>query len=722
MANRTIVIKSEYPTDTDGPFRSAESEDTLVDGDGNTLGFPSGVLLKNGTGTAEYATITLALAASVSGDVVDVPPGTWAESFSISTGVTVRSAGGRRATHITGAAATGARITMESNTALNGFKITAPTDAAGAIHFIGTTTNSHVADVGFIGNGGSGIGIHMTGTAQLRLDNLGYPSGDLAAFILQTDGVIIARDITLVTTGTCTDGFKIEGGYFGFEASFCIVAGTMVDGIHVSGSGIVLGSGVQFDNCTNGIHIEGDDVEFDARDIGMGETNTVDMLIDDQNSKVRIVAGHFHRSKLSIPGDVTDLLMEHIDDVEGDQALVIDGELAVGDPQRGAESVFGEGDSYVRNMVIITTDFNAGAADDGGNLTNVSVAAASASASTFTFQGVDDGYSILIGSNNLDITADALKHWGIKVTQTTAAVEVTPKSFAFELWNGSAWAEFNVMATDSGDFSRYGNEIFVRADNFEHIRYGITNDTTWAKKTIDGDNLYWARIRITTTLTTAPVFEQFKLSSSRFEANADGTNTYHGKARFRITLGGVGNIFSEGAGTKDINIAVGAGGVPTGWTTKIKKSELESDGDFLTMQMSIPRGIDTSHPVNIDAIVIGTPGGADPPELIMSVKPQQVEGVLVADPAFGLAPVARTLANTETITNTAAQTKTHDTTAVDTTKVRRISFDGWDVSDYYEGDMLFIYLEMNDDGDDNVEVSVFQLEVSGVLWTHGNRL
>ncbi len=722
MGNRTVVVKSNYSEDTDGPFHAANSDDTLVDGDGNTLGFPSGVLLKNNSGTTEYATITLALAASSSGDVIDVPPGNWAESFTISTGVTVRSSGGRRGTHITGAVATGVRVTMESNTALIGFKITAPTDAAGAIQFTGATTGSHVTDIGIVGNGGSGIGIHMTGSARLRIDNLGYPSGNLASLIKQTAGTIIARNMTMVTTGTVTDCFKIEGGYFGFESTFCIPEGGATDGLHVSGSAEVLGTGIQFDNCGCGIHIEGDSATVDLRDTGMGHLNTKDLCIDDQDAKVRISGSHFHRHKISIPAAASDVLLTYIDDREGDKALVVDGELAIGDPQRGSEAIFGEGDSYIRNMVVITTDSTAGAAADGGNLTDVSVSAQSASASTFSFQGTAANHSILIGSNNLDAAGDALKHWGIKVLQTTAAVEVTPKSFAFELWDGAAWVELNTMATDSSDFSRYGNYLFVRANNSEHIRYGITKDTTWAKKTIEGDNLYWSRIRIIANLTTAPVFQQFKLSSSRFEANEDGTNSYHGRARFRITVGGVGNVFGEGAGTKDVNVTVGAGGVPTGWSMKIKKGELESNGDYLTMQISLPRGIDTSQPVNIDAIVIGTPGGADPPNLIMSVKPQEVEGVLVADPAFGLSPVARTLANTDTVTNAVAQTQTNNTTVIDSTKIRRISFNGWDVSDYYEGDMLFIYFEMDDDGANNVETSVFQLEISGVLWTHGNRL
>jgi len=702
-----------------------EPGDVLLDANDNVIGgtAESKVTLQAQGGVlATYDTIGAAIAVAPAGSVITVPPGSWAESFTIPAGVTVMSTGGRRATYITGAAATGTRVTMPSNSALIGFKVGAPTDAVGAIKFTGTTTQAHVSDVAIIGNGGSGIGIEMAGTARLRLDNLGYPSGNLAAFILQTAGVIIARDITIVTTGSCTDVFKIEGGYFGFEATFVIATGTVTDGIHVSGSAIVLGSGIQFDNCANAIHIAGNSAEFDVRDLGVGETNVIDMIVDDPDAKIRMAAGHMHRDKVFIPGDASDVLMEYIDDFEGDESLVIDGELAVGDLQRGKESVFGEGDSYVRNMVVITTDDTAGAAADGGNLTDVSTEAASASGSTFSFQGVDANHAIMWGSNNLDALADALKHWGIKVKQTVAAAEIAAKSFAFELWNGAAWVELDVMATQSSNFYRYANEVFVRANSSEHIRFGITGETTWVKKTISSKNLYWARVRITDNLTTAPVFEQFKLSSSRFEANADGTNTFHGRSRFRKTIAATGNVFGESGSVGSVTVGVGSGGVPTGWNHNIKNSELNGNADAIMMQMSLPRGIDTGQPIKVEAVVIGTPGGADPPTTILSVLPVEVEGVLVADPAFGTSPTARTLANTETVTAKVAQTSTDTTTVMSSTKIGRIDYGNFDVSDYYEGDALMLRMELDDDGSDNVDVAVLQLEVSGVLWTHGDRL
>ena len=70
-----------------------------------------------------------------------------------------------------------------------------------------------------------------------------------------------------------------------------------------------------------------------------------------------------------------------------------------------------------------------------------------------TFQGIGEGYSMLIGSSL--IGEDVLKHWGLNIIQTTAAVEGTKRSFMFEIWNGSAWVEFNVMALDIFNYYKW---------------------------------------------------------------------------------------------------------------------------------------------------------------------------------------------------------------------------------------------------------------------------
>jgi len=482
--------------------------------------------------------------------------------------------------------------------------------------------------------------------------------------------------------------------------------------------------GVESENANTAIHVTHNSADFCALSMRVEGSVTNHLTVDPgvTTATVHFSAGELDRSKLSYDAACTDVILQFQDDREGDRGIVVQGELAVGRANNGKETVLGEGGSYVRNMVVITTDNTAGAADDGGNLTDVSEAAQSYSGSTFTFQGVTANHTILIGSNNLDAASVALKHWSLKVKQTTAAVEITPKSFVFEIWSGAAWVEIKTMATEDALYYRYGNSVFLRANSSELVHYGVAPTTTWATKAIDGKTLYWARIRIAITVTTAPVFEQFKLGTSYFKANPDGTNTFQGNARFRRTVAAAGNVFGEGGTVSDIGIPIGTGGVPTGWTHNVKNSELNGDADAIMTQLTLPKGIDTSRPLNIRILYLGTPGGAAAPTVRMSMLPVQVEGVLVADPAGGIAPTARTLANTETVTAKVAQTQTNNTKVISGTKIGFYSFQGFDVSNYYEGDMLFFWFEMQDDGANTVDIAVLSFEVSGVTWTHGNAL
>ena len=102
----------------------------------------------------------------------------------------------------------------------------------------------------------------------------------------------------------------------------------------------------------------------------------------------------------------------------------------------------------------------------------------------------------------------------------------------------------------------------------------MDESTTWVSKILNGSDLFWSRVRVTTSPTTAPVFEQTKLHTSRFEANSDGTVELFGTARYRDTLSVSGNAFGESGGVTNFTVNVGSGGIPTGWPQQNKNSLL----------------------------------------------------------------------------------------------------------------------------------------------------
>jgi len=402
------------------------------------------------------------------------------------------------------------------------------------------------------------------------------------------------------------------------------------------------------------------------------------------------------------------------DDKEGDEAWRVVGELSVGVPEQGAETVLGEGDSYTRGMVVLNYTGATGGGDGSFNA-DVSSAAASASGSTFGFPSGATGDAIVWGSS-LETSADTLKHWGLKMKQTTAMS--TDGEVIWEVWDGAAWAEMNVMSIESGLFYRYANDVFIRASSSEQIRYGIGLETTWASKSLNSNDLFWSRVRIVTQPTTDPVFEQSKLHTSRFEVNADGTAEFFGTARYQESLVTAGNAFGESGGVTHLTVAVGSGGVPTGWTQQNKNSDLNGNGDAIMMQYTLPSGIDTGQPIFV-TLTYYSSAASTGVDMIGSFLPLEVSGVMVADPAGAVAPSARTEANTETLTAKVAQTDTNTGIEAATAKLHQTVFGPFDVSDYYEGDVILIRIELDDEGTGLANIGVFTVELDGVMWTHG---
>ena len=108
--------------------------------------------------------------------------------------------------------------------------------------------------------------------------------------------------------------------------------------------------------------------------------------------------------------------------------------------------------------------------------------------------------------------------------------------------------------------------------------------------------------------------------------------------------------------------------------------------------------------------------------LKISFLPIECQGVLEADPSGGISPVSRTLANTETFTTDPSQLSTISIPVVDSTKTQSVTSDPFSVAGYYPGDIILIRIEYDDDGDGNKDISIWNVDLSGVKWKHGNSL
>jgi hypothetical protein len=512
------------------------------------------------------------------------------------------------------------------------------------------------------------------------------------------------------------------GGSLFFVNFAMSVAAVATHGIHVEAAtldgqvGIVRGDWA--------IHVADNSADIRLRNVTLNGT-TWDLYVDPALTagscyllSVIAVEAKFSQPAAWISG--ADFRYQVLDTTTGDEAVHHNTELHIGIAEQGRELIAGRGDSTPREMVVVTSDNTATSTTEGGNLTDVSTAARSFSGSTFGFQGTAANHTIMVCLNLLDAaTLTELKHFGWKVAQTTAST--TDGAYAFELWDGAAWTAFGVMATHSSLFYRYACDVFWRPNSSEHIRFGIDSDTTWATKTINSVTGYWVRVRITSPPTTAPVFEQFKCSVPRWEANENGTTTAHGLAMWRETLLATGNVFGESGGVLDASIAVGSGGLPTGWNHVLKNSLLNGTGDAIYLQFALPKGVCTAFTLRFDITYSIVGVGADPPTMILSVLPAETSGVLVAS-GTAVVPVARSAADTDALTANAAQSDTFDLPEVAADKPHLAQRNGFDIASYYEGDQVKVRLEMDDDGTDNLDVVIWSVAVSGVSWTPGEVL
>ena len=281
-----------------------------------------------------------------------------------------------------------------------------------------------------------------------------------------------------------------------------------------------------------------------------------------------------------------------LDTKEDDEGLNILGELHVGIPERPTESVFGGGDSYTRGMLVYTEN-------PSNEFVNVSTEARSASGSLFSFTGVGVNNSIYIASS-LNNGTDYLKFFGIKTKVDTVAVKGSGE-IVTEYWNGSAWTEFNAMEIDS-DTGYYPHaKNYFQDIGGHHIRFSTAlNKDNWTKNDpmLLGTDYYWIRFRIKTEITTAPIFQQFKLHTNRSEINADGFIEYFGLGRpisqlpFSI---GQDKAFEGNLGNQTLYISqnIGAG---------YQENSFNSDVDKIGRFFFVPLELDTSSPIELKIV------------------------------------------------------------------------------------------------------------------------
>jgi len=675
----------------------------------------------------QWLTIGAALVAASAGDTVLVRPGTYAESpGTVPAGVSLLSSGGPLVTLITGAAATGIRITVAAEASIEGFGVTCPTDALPAIACIHASGVASINYITFTGAGASGIGLLLSAAGKVICTEIRYSgTGALDAIVEATAG-ILALDAMHVPGGDAiAAGIRLSGSSRGQIINPNMGNPSLVTGIHIDGPSTLIVISVNLFNMTNAIRIS--DNAADVRITGgLLEASSFNLLVDPGLTGAGGVTRiSVHMDPLfSIPASWIDsdhawTFFTKADDSSDASSQLWGAPQVIGHPEKGSGWSAGEGSAYSTLNQVRTTNGTASPSSDGASFVDVTAAAVSKSGSTFGFQALTAGHSIAWTTNRTDASSASLKHWGVELLQTTAAV-LGGGSFIFEIKEAAGtWTEVKVQAVSVEEQYRYASNVFLRASSEEVLRLGIDSGTTWAVTTVDGVSGYWVRVRIASTVSTGPIFQRLRLNPSVLGVNANGHLAARGLSMWRQTLLSSANQWGEGGGAADYTVTVGSGSSSAGetWSHKNKKGRINNSNDFVNFNFTIPGGLSTAHPLKFKLMMSST--GAGNADMRMSVLPLQSLNNLIADPSGGLAPIERTSADAYNANG--AQVVDLPTFSTVTDTIQAVTFEGFDISEFYEDDIIAIRVGF-DPGGSSRDVDVWSLVIEGVSFTAGKNL
>jgi len=403
--------------------------------------------------------------------------------------------------------------------------------------------NNHIKD--------SDIGYHVNNVdAQMSVNNslligtigTGYlvDSGQLAI-----NGIVVEKS-TIITDIVITSGANskvdvsnlncistnIIDCIHAYEYSTINVNNIIVDNVNnvitCENNSEVFCVGGIVSNCTSAFIVD-TSATLGLYSIAINDSTDYD-LIGGNDTTIRINGCRFREDLISI-GGTCDIIGQYISDFPGDNGTEIKGELHVGTSQFPAESVFGQGDSYVQGMMVY--GYNASTSAYTNLYSSASVAG---DGNEFTFPTNEIDSAIYFAS---DLIRDGnyFGHLGVKLLMTVSAGFLSGTDVAFEYYNklSSTWEPFNIFLTDSSSpYTPYGNNLQIPAGSYQ-LRYDNKElkGIRWGKNDPIGSGVdrFWIRWRIDSPFDSLPIFDQTKLHSNRAEINSDGWGEYFGRAR-----------------------------------------------------------------------------------------------------------------------------------------------------------------------------------------------
>ncbi len=693
-----------------------------------------------------WSSISSAINAASSNDTILVRPGEYVESdFTLKPGTSLVSQGGPKVTFISASTNTGNFITVSGSSYMEGFTVYTPTDDSAAIYFNDSTAGivTTLNDVHFKGTStvspplGKGLLMDtgLAGNGKIIYRELRYAGGNMDTLSEVKSGIFAVDGVHVPGGGTMNTGLRMLDGRGQFRNINMGNPG-LETAISVSAATVVGGSILIF-NVTNGIEVTGNEPSINLQE-GRIETATdgKDILITSgltgQGGKVYLLAFNFDSSKISAPYTWID--SDHVFQFVDERSLSKEGvafpvvrnwgNFEVGHPNKGFETSMGRGTEYDAGMKVYTSGTTLGLVDVTTSATTDGL--------SFSFQTNTAGEEIYIGGTQKNSDGSYLKFNGIECVYTGT----TGGTYTISVYSGTTWEPIKIQTVSHIEGYNYANTLFSRnVKSDEDIRFGIDENTVWDDFTLDGVEGRWVKITIDTPGTTNVSFDLINLEPSHTKISNSGIPSFFGNALYKepLTL----SSFGAGGGTTDGDVPVGSGGAPTGWDHVISDAKFNSASDEIFLQAPIPRGVCTAYPLEV-VIYFGLEdsdsGGSftTAPQFTVSFLPRGANNTIVADPTGGVVTTPRRIEDTETLGSDPADFTSID--MVETGKVAntyfgkplRVSYDGFYIDDWYEGDGFLIRITIVDGSPSQFNgqagITLLAVEVNATKWSLGERL
>ena len=371
--------------------------------------------------------------------------------------------------------------------------------------------------------------------------------GTFTDVISVLDGEFQVTDLIIDSTITTTNVVKVDGATAKAHIVSAVIDDlTATNGILVDNSGEVhlFNSEISSADITNAIHVDdygeiniySSSISLVTNALRVGSTNygtikaigldikdtiTYDLLVENTTGYFNGYNVSMIRDKISLIGDTQSQYFGF--DVDADAYRFLD-DVFIGQDGSGHGAKIGEGGNY--NTAVKVFSYNGAAYADV------------TASGTIAFPNINLNSALYFGDT------DSYKFHSLTYLMGATAINLGAGSITWEYYDGgvAGWVAFKTLNTRSGYSNSQSDSSFTGTNSKDYdvrfdqnmktgVKESNASATGWTANAVNGTTAYWVRCRISSAITTSPIFSTVYLGGNYISFRSNGTQSYHGEAR-----------------------------------------------------------------------------------------------------------------------------------------------------------------------------------------------